>query len=120
MPSLKAIRRRISSVKGTQKITRAMKMVAAARLNKSQQRITAMRPYALRTARVLTILLWSLLGFVGCSVLHGAVTDRAAPLDLLPFAVFVALPPAMAKAVKERLERRGIPLQFHAPAPSSG
>ena len=39
MPSLKAIRRRITSVKSTQKITRAMKMVAAARLNRAQLRI---------------------------------------------------------------------------------
>ncbi len=54
MASLKAIRRRISSVKSTQKITRAMKMVAGARLNRAQQRITEIRPYALRTQEVLS------------------------------------------------------------------
>jgi F-type H+-transporting ATPase subunit gamma len=53
MPSLKAIRRRISSVKGTQKITRAMKMVAGARLARAQQRILALRPFAVRTTSVL-------------------------------------------------------------------
>lgn len=53
MPSLKAIRRRIASVKNTQKITRAMKMVAAARLRRAQQRITELRPYALKTVEVL-------------------------------------------------------------------
>ncbi len=53
MANLKAIRKRISSVKSTQKITRAMKMVAGARLNRAQQRITAMRPYAVTTGRVL-------------------------------------------------------------------
>ena len=53
MPSLKAIRRRITSVKSTQKITRAMKMVAAARLNRAQLRIKALRPYAVKTAEVL-------------------------------------------------------------------
>lgn len=53
MPSLKAIRRRIVSVKSTQKITRAMKMVAAARLRRAQQRITELRPYAQKTAEVL-------------------------------------------------------------------
>src|SRR5512138_3821005 len=53
MPSLKTIRKRISSVKSTQKITRAMKMVAGARLNRAQQRITALRPYAVRTGHVL-------------------------------------------------------------------
>ena len=53
MANLKEIRKRISSVKATQKITRAMKMVAGARLNRAQQRITAMRPYAVTTGRVL-------------------------------------------------------------------
>jgi F-type H+-transporting ATPase subunit gamma len=53
MPSLKDIRKRISSVKSTQKITRAMKMVAGARLNRAQQRITELRPYALKTHQVL-------------------------------------------------------------------
>jgi len=41
-------------VKSTQKITRAMKMVAAARLNRAQQRILAIRPYAVKTAQVLS------------------------------------------------------------------
>ncbi|MDB4938967.1 MAG: synthase gamma chain [Labilithrix sp.] len=53
MPSLKTIRKRITSVKATQKITRAMKMVAGARLNRAQQRITALRPYALKTHEIL-------------------------------------------------------------------
>ncbi len=53
MPSLKAIRTRISSVKSTQKITRAMKMVAGARLNRAQQRILALRPYAVKTQHAL-------------------------------------------------------------------
>lgn len=53
MANLKEIRKRIGSVKSTQKITRAMKMVAGARLSRAQQRITAMRPYAVRTGHVL-------------------------------------------------------------------
>ena len=53
MPSLKAIRKRIFSVKSTQKITRAMKMVAGARLNRAQQRITDLRPYAVKTHELL-------------------------------------------------------------------
>ncbi|WP_437967750.1 ATP synthase F1 subunit gamma [Sorangium sp. So ce260] len=53
MPSLKSIRKRISSVKSTQKITRAMKMVAGAKLNKAQQRITELRPYAVKVQEVL-------------------------------------------------------------------
>ncbi len=53
MANLKQIRKRISSVKSTQKITRAMKMVAGARLTRAQQRIVALRPYAVQTAKVL-------------------------------------------------------------------
>jgi F-type H+-transporting ATPase subunit gamma len=53
MPSLKVIRKRISSVKSTQKITRAMKMISAARLRRAQQRITELRPFALKTGEVL-------------------------------------------------------------------
>lgn len=53
MANLKEIRKRIGSVKSTQKITRAMKMVAAARLNRAQQRIVALRPYADRTSEVM-------------------------------------------------------------------
>ena len=54
MADLKSLRKRIGSVKNTQKITRAMKMVAAARLNRAQQRIVSMRPYAVRTGAVLS------------------------------------------------------------------
>ena len=46
MPSLKDIRKRIGSVKNTQKITRAMKLVAAAKLRRAQDSIIAARPYA--------------------------------------------------------------------------
>lgn len=46
MANLKEIRKRISSVKSTQKITRAMKLVAGARLTRAQQRIVSLRPYA--------------------------------------------------------------------------
>jgi len=53
MPSLKTIRKRITTVKATQKITRAMKMVAGARLNRAQMRIQALRPYAVKTQEVL-------------------------------------------------------------------
>ncbi len=53
MPSLKTIRKRIASTKATQKITRAMKMVAGAKLTRAQQRIVAMRPYAVKTGEVL-------------------------------------------------------------------
>ena len=46
MPSLQDLRRKIASVKNTQKITKAMKMVAAAKLKRAQDRILSARPYA--------------------------------------------------------------------------
>lgn len=48
MPSLQSVRRKIDSVRKTQKITKAMKMVAAAKLKRMQDRILAARPYALK------------------------------------------------------------------------
>jgi len=48
MPSLQSVRRKIASVKKTQKITKAMKMVAASKLKRMQNRILAARPYALK------------------------------------------------------------------------
>jgi len=53
MPSLKAIRKRIASVKNTRKITSAMKLVAAARLRRAQEAIFAARPYAQRLVEVI-------------------------------------------------------------------
>ena len=56
MPSLKAIRNRIKSVKNTQKITRAMKLVAAAKLKRAQDAVVASRPYAVRLRAVVASL----------------------------------------------------------------
>ncbi|MFO0774934.1 MAG: ATP synthase F1 subunit gamma [Nitrospiraceae bacterium] len=53
MPSLQSLRRKIAAFKNTQKITKAMKMVAAAKLKRSQDRILAARPYALKMRGVL-------------------------------------------------------------------
>jgi F-type H+-transporting ATPase subunit gamma len=53
MPSLKSLRMRIASVKSTQKITSAMKMVAASKLRRAQTRVEAARPYAQRMERML-------------------------------------------------------------------
>src|ERR1700682_4569811 len=54
MPSLIDIRRRIRSVKNTQQITKAMKMVSAAKLRRAQDRVIAARPYAQIMQRMLT------------------------------------------------------------------
>ncbi len=54
MPSLQSLRRKIAAFKNTQKITKAMKMVAAAKLKRSQDRILCARPYAHKMRRVLS------------------------------------------------------------------
>lgn len=76
MPSLKAIRRRISSVKGTQKITRAMKMVAGARLARAQQRILALRPFAQRTSAILADVTAAVAESEASTIEHPLLTRR--------------------------------------------
>jgi F-type H+-transporting ATPase subunit gamma len=56
MPSLLDIRRRVRAVKSTQQITKAMKMVAASRLRRAQERIQQARPFANQMSRVLSSL----------------------------------------------------------------
>ena len=56
MPSLKDLKNRITSVKSTQKITKAMQMVAAAKLRRAQEAAEAARPYAERMGKVLAAL----------------------------------------------------------------
>jgi F-type H+-transporting ATPase subunit gamma len=65
MPSLKDLRVRIRSVRSTQKITSAMKMVAASRLRRAQEQAEAARPYAERMERVLASLAARMSGLSG-------------------------------------------------------
>ena len=65
MPSLKDLRNRINSVKSTQKITAAMKMVAAAKLRRAQEQAMAARPYAERMERMLGSLAQAMGGQAG-------------------------------------------------------
>ncbi len=53
MPTLKSIKKRIGSVKNTRQITKAMKMVSAAKLRRAQENVVAARPYAGKLAEVL-------------------------------------------------------------------
>ena len=62
MASLKELRNRIASVKATQKITKAMQMVAAAKLRRAQSAAEAARPYATRMEAVLANLATALKG----------------------------------------------------------
>jgi len=65
MPSLKTYRLRIRSVQSTQKITKAMKMVAAAKLRRAQEQATAARPYAQAMDKILASLGASFQGATG-------------------------------------------------------
>jgi F-type H+-transporting ATPase subunit gamma len=69
MPSLKDLRNRIGSVKATRKITKAMQMVAAAKLRRAQEAATAARPYAEHMDRVLANLNKRVTGRQGASPL---------------------------------------------------
>src|SRR2546427_4185787 len=62
MGSLKEVSNRIASVRNTQKITKAMKVVSAAKLRKAQQRIVQMRPYAAKLKDLLSHLAESIEG----------------------------------------------------------
>ena len=77
MPSLKDLRTRISSVKATQKITKAMQMVAAAKLRRAQAAAEAARPYALRMNSVLVNLAESVMGTPAApKLLSGTGSDK--------------------------------------------
>jgi len=77
MPSLKDLKIRINSVKSTQKITSAMKMVAAAKLRRAQEQAEAARPYAERMERVLGSLAASMAGIDGApALLSGTGKDQ--------------------------------------------
>ena len=77
MASLKALKIRINSVKSTQKITKAMKMVAAAKLRRAQEAAQAGRPYAERLEAVVASLSRQLSGGAGVSpLLSGTGKDQ--------------------------------------------
>ncbi|HCK84087.1 MAG TPA: F0F1 ATP synthase subunit gamma [Hyphomonadaceae bacterium] len=71
MPSLKEFRNRIASVKSTQKITKAMQMVAAAKLKRAQSSAEAARPYAERMSRVIANLASAVSGESAPALLRG-------------------------------------------------
>jgi len=76
MPSLKTYRLRIRSVQSTQKITKAMKMVAAAKLRRAQEQATAARPYAEAMDKILASLGASFKGGTGPRLLAGTGSDK--------------------------------------------
>ena len=76
MPSLKTFRLRIRSVQSTQKITKAMKMVAAAKLRRAQEQALAARPYAEAMDKILASLGASFKGGTGPRLLAGTGSDK--------------------------------------------
>src|SRR5215475_14676139 len=77
MPSLKDLRVRIRSVQSTQKITSAMKVVAASRLRRAVEQVEAARPYGERMERVLASLAGRMAGLAGApSLLVGTGKDE--------------------------------------------
>ncbi len=76
MPSLKTYRLRIRSVQSTQKITKAMKMVAAAKLRRAQDQAMAARPYAEAMDKILASLGASFKGGTGPRLLAGTGSDK--------------------------------------------
>ncbi len=76
MPSLKDLRNRIASVKATQKITKAMQMVAAAKLRRAQMAAEAARPYAERMEAVLANIAGAITPGAGPALLSGNGRDN--------------------------------------------
>jgi F-type H+-transporting ATPase subunit gamma len=76
MPSLKDLRNRIASVKATQKITKAMQMVAAAKLKRAQSAAEAARPYAEKMEAVLANLTGAVTGSDAPVLLAGTGQDK--------------------------------------------
>ena len=83
MASLKSLRVRIRSVRSTQKITSAMKMVAAAKLRRAQEQAEAARPYAERMERVLGSLAASIGGAAGAPPLLAGTGSEAKHLVIV-------------------------------------
>ncbi len=75
MPSLKDLKIRINSVKSTQKITSAMKMVAAAKLRRAQEQAEAARPYSVRMDRMIASLAGRSSGADGPKLLNGTGSE---------------------------------------------
>src|SRR5438046_10482542 len=104
MPSLKDLRNRIRSVRSTQKITSAMKMVAASRLRRAQEQAEAARRYAQRMERVLGSLAALMAGPPGAPPLLAGTGE--ADVHLIIVAIPVRGPAGGVNATILRAARR--------------
>jgi F-type H+-transporting ATPase subunit gamma len=102
MPTLRDIQRRIRSVQSTQKITRAMKLVAAAKLRRAQERILSARPYATKMAELLGNLVT---GTDGNEPAHPLLEQRSGPRRQI---VVVSADKGLAGAFNSNVLRRSL------------
>src|ERR1700723_2586351 len=84
MPSLKELRNRIASVRSTQKITKAMQMVAVSKLRRAQAAVESARPYAEQVEAVLTNLAGAATDGQGPPLLVGGGSDQTHLLLVCP------------------------------------
>src|SRR5262245_40605608 len=102
MATLRDIRRRIRSVESTQKITRAMKLVAAAKLRRAQERIVSARPYAAKMAELLGNLVSG-----SDEAVHPLVEQREGPRRQI---VIITADKGLAGAFNSNVIRRALDL----------
>jgi F-type H+-transporting ATPase subunit gamma len=105
MATLRDIQRRIRSVQSTQKITRAMKLVAAAKLRRAQERIIAARPYAARMGELLGNLVSAASGSDGAQ--HPLLEQREGPRRQI---VIITADKGLAGAFNSNVIRRALEL----------
>jgi F-type H+-transporting ATPase subunit gamma len=101
MATLRDIQRRIRSVQSTQKITRAMKLVAAAKLRRAQERVLAARPYASKMAELLGNLV------SGADTGHPLLEQREGPRRQI---VIITADRGLAGAFNSNVIRRAVEL----------
>ena len=102
MATLRDIQRRIRSVQSTQKITRAMKLVAAAKLRRAQERIVSARPYAAKMAELLGNLVSG-----GDEAAHPLLEQREGPRRQI---VIITADKGLAGAFNSNIIRRSLDL----------
>ena len=112
MPSLIDLRRRIRAVKNTQQITKAMKMVAASKLRRAQERIISARPYAVQMQRVL--------GSVAARVdpsIHPLLATRGPRRDSKTLVVIVTADKGLCGSFNTNIIKAGGAVVVESPVP---
>ena len=110
MPSLIDLRRRVRAVKNTQQITKAMKMVAASKLRRAQEKITAARPYAVQMQRVLA----GLAGRVDASI-HPLLAAREAGPDSRTLIIVVSADKGLCGSFNTNINKAAAQLAVTSP-----